>query len=217
MTTHPTPPAPPEPNAQLATSHPSQEVLEFLAKRRSTPIKIFDTNAIGPTPEQLDGLLQIAARVPDHRKLEPWRFIIIEGDARAKLGEAIADIRRAEDPNASEADIKEDKLRFLRAPVVVIVVSSPDHGHKTPVWEQELSAGAACMNLLLASRAAGWSGAWLSEWCAFSKGIDTILELSSAERVAGFIYIGQSLPPVPERPRPNMALKVTRWGESCAE
>lgn len=167
--------------------------------------------APGPSANEVDELLTIAARVPDHRKLEPWRFITFEGDARAAFGEQIAAIRVGQGSDVSEKELEEDRARFLRAPVVVAVISSPNVEHKTPVWEQELSCGAACYNLLLAANAAGWAGCWLTEWIAFDPEIAKLLGLAETERVAGFIYIGTATASPPERPRPKVQDKTTRW------
>ena len=99
----------------------------------------------------------------------------------------------------------------MRAPVVIAVVSSPTDDGKTPVWEQELSAGALCYNLLLAANAAGWAGVWLTEWIAFSKGIDTLLGLSETERLAGYIYLGTPTADPQERARPDVQPLIQNW------
>lgn len=165
----------------------------------------------GPSTDEVDELLKIAARVPDHRKLEPWRFIVFEGEARVAFGETIAGIRAGQTPDVPEADLEEDRGRLLRAPVVVAVISSPNVAHKTPVWEQELSCGAACYNLLLAANAAGWAGCWLTEWIAFDDKVADLLGLTGNERVAGFVYLGTATGNPPERPRSAIENKATRW------
>ncbi len=204
-----TPPPAPSSGDPLAACNPCQSTLNLMAQRRSTPIRMLS----GPGPDQsaLDHILRLAARAPDHRKIEPWRFIVISGDHREKLGEAIAGVRLKETPEIDEIALAEDRGRFLRAPVCVTVISSPNKDHKTPVFEQELSAGAVCMNLLLAANAMGWAASWLSEWCAFSRGVDQILGLNDDERIAGFIYLGTALASPPERPRPDMSQRTSYW------
>ncbi|MEO0982851.1 MAG: nitroreductase [Pseudomonadota bacterium] len=202
-------PPPPRPTSQLAAARPSAAARRLLALRRSAGKQTLRDP--GPTPSEVDELLRVAMRAPDHRRLEPWRFIVIEGEARAAFGEAIVEIARQKDPAPGEAELAEDGRRPLRAPVVVAVVSSPDPDHKTPVWEQELSAGAVCQNLLLAANAAGWAGVWLSEWIAYDREVATLLGLSEQERVAGFVYLGTASATPPERPRPAPAAKIARW------
>ena len=146
------PPAPAIGTPMLAT-RPSAEARQLLARRRSAGKHFIGEP--GPSPEALDELLEIAARVPDHRKLSPWRFIVFEGDARAEFGKELARIRGETLENAESRDLIEAAGLFLRAPVVVAVISSPKDDGRTPVWEQELSAGAVCYNLLLAANASG--------------------------------------------------------------
>ena len=193
----------------MLATRPSADARALLALRRSAG-KQFLT-APGPSPADLDELLTIAARVPDHRKLSPWRFIVFEGDARAEFGKAIAKIHGDNLPDAESHDVIHAAGLPLRAPVMVAVISSPDHTHKTPVWEQELSAGAVCHNLLLAANASGWAGVWLTEWLAFDKKVDAVLGLTEGERVAGYIYLGTATMASLERPRADMSEKVTRW------
>jgi len=202
------PPAPAIGTPMLAT-RPSAEARQLLARRRSAG-KHFISEP-GPTPDALDELLEIAARVPDHRKLTPWRFIVFEGDARADFGQELARIRGETLEDAESQDLMEAAGLFLRAPTVVAVISSPKEDGRTPIWEQELSAGAVCYNLLLAANASGWAGAWLSEWPAFDKQVAEALGLTGKERVAGFIYLGTSKIDPPERGRACMADIVTRW------
>ncbi|MEM6627872.1 MAG: nitroreductase [Pseudomonadota bacterium] len=207
-----TPPPAPNLGDQLTTTQPSGEALKILVQRRSTPIKLM--GGPGPNAEEVDALLRVAARAPDHRRVEPWRFIVLEGDARVKFGAHLADAWRAANPDADEDALQVERNRLLRAPVCVIVVSSPDMTHKTPVWEQELSVGAVCMNMLTAAYAMGWAAAWISEWCAFDPNVDKALGLTTDERIAGFMYLGSAPGPVPERPRPDMTSKIARWTPS---
>ena len=174
---------------------PSAEARALLALRRSA--SKHHLTEPGPSPESLDELLRVAARVPDHRKLSPWRFIVFEGDARMSFGKELARIHDANTSDAESKDVLEAAGLPLRAPVMVAVISSPDHGHKTPVWEQELSAG--------------WAGVWLSEWMAFDPDVAKTLGLTENERVAGFIYLGTATMGCPERPRADMSEKIVRW------
>lgn len=194
----------------MAPAHASEEARRLLALRRSAGKLTLD--APGPSPADLDALLMVAMRVPDHRRVEPWRFIVFEGDARRIFGDALASLYARLHPDAVPEDIRANAGDLpLRAPVVVAVVSSPDRDHKTPVWEQELSAGAACQSLLLAASAAGWAGVWLTEWMAYDRGAAELMGLGPHERIAGFVYLGTATADPPERPRPEPAAKISRW------
>lgn len=201
------PPAPPIGTA-MSAARPSPEARAMLALRRSAGSKTLTEP--GPSPSEVTEILKVAARVPDHRKLEPWRFIVYEGEARAAFGKTIASHYKAANPDAKDTSLAEEEARFLRAPVVIAVISAPDKAHKTPVWEQELSAGALCHNLLLSANAAGWAGVWLTEWIAFDAQIAIAMGLSADERVAGFIYLGTASILNTERPRPDILAKITR-------
>ena len=188
-----------------------ETALELLERRRSVSAnKLGDP---GPSRAQLERILRIAARVPDHRKLAPWRFIVFSGEARSKFGGILAEICRREEKDApSPMRLETEAARFLRAPVVVAVVSSPRQDSKaTPEWEQVLSAGAACQNLVVAANASGFSTCWITEWYAYSPGIAVALGLSAGERVAGFIYIGTAQEIPEERERPDMNVIVKRF------
>lgn len=183
----------------------------FLAERRSTPIKTFDRDGNGPPREELLELLKVAMRVPDHRRLGPWRAIIISGEARETFGDLLAKRFKDLNPDVSEPNLELEKDRLLRAPVCVVIVSSPVNDGKTPVWEQELSAGALCMNLLYVSHAAGYAAAWLTEWWAFDNVIADALSLASGERIAGNIFLGTSQVDLFERPRAAFETRVSDW------
>lgn len=202
------PTAPPVGVAMPAT-RPSAEARSFLSLRRSANKAMIA--APGPTGDELDAIIAAATRVPDHRRMAPWRFIIFEGDARADFGSRAADVQKREDPAATDADLASTRALMLRAPTVIAVISNPTDDGKTPVWEQELSAGALTYNLLLAANAAGWAGVWLTEWISFSKGIDRLLGLSDTERVAGFVYLGTASGDPQERARPDTAALISRW------
>lgn len=194
----------------MQASAASPEVLRFLAERRSAGKA--NLAAPGPGEGELAKLLQIAARVPDHRRVEPWRFITLSGENRERFGARLAEIAPKSEVAQRRGVTAEISAALpLRAPVIVAVVSSPNASHKTPVWEQELSVGAVCQNLLLASRAAGWGAVWLTDWIAFDPEVNAVMGLSDAERIAGYIYIGTPTAQPPERARPDMATKVTTW------
>jgi nitroreductase len=198
------PDLPPEPvfGEPLAPTHESAETLRLLALRRSTPAAALTDP--GPDAADIDMMLRLAARVPDHRKLEPWRFLIVTGDDRHKLGDLFASR-----PTGSDAD----RALPLRAPTIIAVVSSPVHDDpkKTPVWEQELSAGAVCQTLMLAACAMGWAACWLTEAPAFDRHVAAGLGLADHERIAGFIYVGTAKEKPVERARPDLAKKARRW------
>jgi nitroreductase len=182
----------------------------FLATRRS--VKPDKLAAPGPAGPELDDILRTAARVPDHKKLAPWRFIVFAGDARAAAGEIFAEACRQEDSmTPSSVRLETERQRFLRAPVVVAVVSVIKPKPGAPEWEQILSAGAACFNLCLAANARGYGTNWITEWIAYSPLVRERLGLASNERIAGFIYIGRTAEPADERERPDLAKLVTHW------
>jgi len=201
-------PPPPEQQVPLKTDTAPEGLAEFLATRRSAGKATLGEP--GPDDDTLAEMLRVAARVPDHRKLEPWRFITITSEARHAFGRKLAEIA-SNTPDLSAKDVESAGVLPLRAPAVVAVISSPDHAHKTPVWEQELSAGAAAYNLLLAVRAAGFGAVWLTEWISYSDEVSALLNLVQGERLAGFIYIGTPTADAPERPRPDMSAKVIAW------
>jgi nitroreductase len=179
---------------------PAPHALDLLLSRRSGSAKAMSEP--GPSPEQLAAILKAGARAPDHGKLFPWRFIVFEGDGRERFGQMLGNILEAE--GERERQIDEEKKRFLRAPVVVGVISAARELIKIPLWEQELSAGAVCQNLLIAAHASGFVANWITEWYAYHPKVKEQLGLKPGERVAGFIYIGTSTVELEERPRPEM-------------
>ena len=193
----------PEFGSDLAGAHPSPETLELLATRRSTPADHF--TGPGPDAQTLDALLEIAARVPDHRRLVPFRFIIIRDDGRERFGAFLADRFRAIESDAGVERVDAERRRFCRAPVTVAVVSRITAGHKTPEWEQALTCGAVCFNLLVAASAAGFAGQWVTEWIAFDEAAQRHLGLAANEKIAGFMHLGAAAGPVKERARPVLA------------
>ncbi|MGF1621220.1 MAG: nitroreductase [Rhodomicrobiaceae bacterium] len=159
----------------------------------------------GPDRETLMDMLTIAARVPDHKKLAPWRFIVIEGEARAAFGERLARIWAEREPEASPVKLETERTRFTRVPVVVAVISSPKPHPACPEWEQVLSAGAACLNLLHAAGAYGFGAQWITEWYGFDERVAAAFGLADGERFAGFVYIGTPQEQPNERDRPDLA------------
>ena len=188
----------------------SREALELLLTRRS--VKAGMLGEPGPSPEQLRTILTAAARVPDHKKLTPWRFIIFEGEARAAFGEALAAACEAEEKEPpSTVRLETERTRLLRAPCVVAVVSRVTTNPAAPEWEQVLSCGAVGMNLCLAANAMGFGTCWITEWYSYSAGVRAALKLAANERVAGFIYIGTARERQEDRERPDLARIATRW------
>lgn len=185
-------------------------VLAFLSTRRS--VKPDRLIAPGPSPNEVETMLKIASRVPDHKKLAPWRFIVIEGEARDQLGEIAAEACAAEDKEPpSPVRLATERGRIARAPLVIAVISHVVAHRSAPEWEQILSAGAACLNLCLAANAMGYGTSWVTEWIAYSGGVRAALGLAENERIAGFIYIGTPAEPPQERERPALSDIVKRW------
>ncbi len=187
----------------------SHLVFDFLAQRSSTPISAISEPA--PEGEELAKLLKVAARVPDHGRLTPWRFILYRGDTRKRVGEYLA--KRAEEREGPLSDAQKSKelTRFSRAPLVVGVVSSPVAHERIPEWEQFLSAGAVAMNLCIAANAIGYATNWITNWYADDALSRTFLGLGPHERVAGFVHIGTAQNKMPERPRADMEKIVSDY------
>jgi nitroreductase len=185
------------------------EWLQALETRRSVSARLLTGPA--PTPDQISTMLRIASRVPDHGKLAPWRFVVIEGEARAALGQIVADIASREQGISEPDRLAVEHERFTRAPLVIAVVSTAAEHPKIPVWEQQLSAGAACMNLLSAAMALGFGACWLTEWMAYDAACRKALGLTEAEWIAGFIHVGHASERPADRPRPELETIVTHW------
>jgi nitroreductase len=185
------------------------DALELLKIRRS--VKPREMTAPGPSPAELDTILTIGARVPDHGKLAPWRFIVFEGDARQRAGGIIAKVFARKNPQASAAEIEVETKRLTDAPLVIAVVSFTKPHPKVPPWEQELSAGASAMNIVTAATALGYGACWLTGWFAFDREVLDGLGLKPDEKIAGFIHIGKVAKPNEERPRPALSEIVTRF------
>ena len=185
------------------------DALQLLRTRRS--VKPMELTGPAPSATEIDTLLAIASRVPDHGKLTPWRFIVFEGDARLAAGEAIASAFRADRPDATPEQIAFERTRLARAPLVIAVVSRAGPHVKIPEWEQQLSAGAAAMSLVLATHALGYAASWITEWYAYDRRVLEALGVADSERIAGFVHIGRPTKPPEDRPRPALATIVTNF------
>src|SRR3954468_6012523 len=187
--------------------------LALLRTRRSGRPR--DLAEPGPDPAQLRGILAVAARVPDHGKLAPWRFVHIRKEDRAAFAALLERAYRAgkaEEPGRLEIEAAH---RFAhQAPELVVALSSPIEGTKIPLWEQQLSCGAACQNLLLAAHAMGFAGGWVTGWAAYSPDVLTGLGGRESERIAGFLFLGTPAQPLEERIRPSLDHVVSEWSSS---
>lgn len=187
----------------------TSSVLSLLKTRKSASAKAMAEP--GPTPGQLAEILTCAVRVPDHGKLAPWRFILWEGEARAQFGEAMKARWLELHPEHGAATLDLVGALFQRAPTVLAVVSTAAEHPKIPVWEQQLSAGAVCMNILAAATALGLGCQWNTDWVAYDAGIARAMGLTPHEKLAGLIYLGTPSAPLEDRPRPDPQTLLTRW------
>lgn len=183
--------------------------IALMLSRRSGSAKTM--TGPGPGTEELETILAAASRVPDHGKLSPWRFILFEGEARTRMGEILSAALLQDDPQASSERLKAERERFMRAPVVIGVISRVREGIPIPEWEQMLSAGAVCQNIVITAHALGYVANWITEWCAYHPLVKEKLGLKPGERIAGFIYLGKSAVPLEDRPRPDVAKLITRF------
>jgi nitroreductase len=187
----------------------TSSVLSLLRTRKSASAKAMGEP--GPTAAQLAEVLSLAVRVPDHGKLAPWRFILWEGDSRKDFGGVIAARWQALHPDHGPESLDFMRGLFLRAPAVLAVVSTAADHPKIPLWEQQLSAGAVCMNILTAATALGLGCQWNTDWVAYDGEIARAMGLKAHEKVAGLIYLGTPAAPLEDRPRPDAASLLTRW------
>jgi nitroreductase len=184
---------------------PSVETLALLAGRRSSSAQTLA--APGPNAEQIADLIRIAARVPDHGKLFPWRFVILQGAAKATLVDGLRRLASRR-PDAVKASAVLAKLSA--PPVSILVISTAKPGPK-PVWEQELSAGAVCTLMLVAAEAMGFGANWITDWYSYDVEALALLGLSETEKVAGFIHLGRACEAPLERVRPDLGSLVSEW------
>ena len=184
---------------------------DYLLSRRSVGIGFLAEP--GPNPDELNQLLLIGTRVPDHGKITPWRLIVIEGDARAKAGERLAQIVRNRNPGIDEASLDVERMRFLPAPLTIGVVSAPQDHPKVPEFEQLLSAGNVAFNLLHGAHALGYAASWVTRWYAFDEEAAAMLGARKGERFVGFVHVGTPTTSIEDRPRPALDAVVTRWSD----
>lgn len=185
-------------------------VIDFLLTRRSVAPKEMDIKR--PSDTELEKILRVATRVPDHGKLAPWKIIVFDEAAQKEFGNLVAQRYAALYPEATEAQLDMERARPARAPLMMAVLSTPTHG-TIPLFEQQLSAGAVCMNMLHATHALGYGAKWLTEWIAFDTAILSALggRADNADQIAGFIYIGAIKDPPTERERPALERIVSYW------
>ena len=183
---------------------PSDEMRLRLATRRSAPAQALTEP--GPSPAEIEEILTLGARSPDHGKLFPWRFVVLGPKARVDLAEALKPLAAIQlQPDKALAALR----KLTAAPVTLLVISAPVPSQTVPAWEQQLSAGAVCMNLEHAANALGYSASWITDWYSYDPQAQEVLDVAGGEQVAGFIHIGTLAEPPLERPRPELADKVT--------
>jgi nitroreductase len=185
-------------------------LLDYLSVRRSTPA--FQMSEPGPGKAEIEEILRLGSRVPDHGKIAPWRFVVYRGEERVEIGKALLKLALAANPALSEEMTQVELARFTRAPVVIAVVSTAAPHFKIPEWEQIMSAGALCLNLSMAANAHGYAANWLTEWFAYDDRAHPLLGIKPGEKVAGFIHIGSTTFPATERPRPPLSETVSWVG-----
>lgn len=179
------------------------ETIDLLLRRRSlVAAKHSDP---GPTAEELDMILRCATRVPDHAKLAPWRIKVVEGEARERLGDLFGNVFKKNNPDATLERLVAERNRPLRSPLVLIVSTKIESEERIPRWEQILSGGAVCQNILIAATALGYASQWLSEWPNYDPVVKAALGVTASDEILGFIYIGTASEKPTERPRPELA------------
>ena len=184
-----------------------KDLVSYLKTRRSLPIPALDAPA--PSGSELFEILTIASRVPDHGKLAPWRFIVYRDDASAAIGRQLADLVEEREGELGEARRHAEENRFSRSPIVIGVISTATDHPKIPVWEQQLAAGAVCLNLIHAANGKGYAATWITEWVAYDPEAKAILGIKDGENVAGFIHMGTGTMAPSERPRPDLSKILT--------
>lgn len=186
--------------ADIVSMPRSPETIDLLLTRRS--VVAAKQCEPGPTADELNTILRCATRVPDHKKLAPWHIQVLQGEARARIGATIAEIYAAQTPDAADAAIAFERARFLRSPLVLIVSTKIVDEKRAPRWEQILSGGAVCQNILIAATALGYASQWLSEWYAYDDGVKAALNIAPTDEILGFMYIGSAAEAPTERARP---------------
>ena len=193
----------PDLSAPLPLPVASPDMVQRLCQRRSAPAQ--SLTAPAPSREQLDQILSIGARTPDHGKLFPWRFVVLGPQSRADLAAQLTQMATRQ--GRADKDLKV-LSKLTNPPLTIMVVSTPIEGHKVPVWEQKLSAGAVCMNIEHAADAMGFSASWITDWYSYDPDATALFGIKSDETIAGFIHLGTLSEGPLERPRPDMADKV---------
>jgi len=188
---------------------PVSDLMTYLLTRRTVP----SAKLVAPAPDatELEAILTAAARVPDHGKLAPWRFVVISGEARSRFVDRLMDIWKRNNPDASEEAANVERGKRAGAPLVVTVISCANEHPKIPVWEQEQSGGAVCMNLIHAAHASGYAAQWLTGWPSYDDDVAALLGMHPGERIAGFIHIGTPDEAPVERDRPDLEKIVSSW------
>ncbi|WP_240229495.1 nitroreductase family protein [Devosia lacusdianchii] len=187
---------------------------DYLLTRRSVGIAFLQEP--GPTPSELEQILTIGTRVPDHGKITPWRLVLIAGEDRIKAGEALAAIAKQNTPDLDQASLDIERQRFLPAPLTIGVISSPKVHPKVPEFEQLLSAGNVAFNLMHAAYSLGFAASWVTRWYAFDAAAAAMLGVREGERFVGFVHIGTPTATIEDRPRPALGDIVSRWGDAQA-
>lgn len=195
--------------ADVPFNSPNLATYDLLMSRRS--VKTRDMKDPGPDRIDVEKILRAAVRVPDHGKLAPWRFIVLDGPARERLGDTICDALITEQ-ETSEKIAEKMKGYATQSPILIVAIHSPKDHPAIPEWEQQLSIGAACQNMLVAATALGYACQWLTGWASYSPSVREALKMSERERIAGFLFFGDHGDRQPsERPRPTLEDLVT-WG-----
>jgi nitroreductase len=201
--------APVKPRPELGqplSQKPSPATLELLSHRRSA--SAMHLGLPGPTADEMESLIQIGLRVPDHGKLGPWRIVRFTPDTKARLVERLLPLADMQaDPIKAKAALR----KLSTPPEALLVISKPVTGHAIPVWEQQLSASAVCQNLLIAATAMGYGANWITDWYSYDETARAILGVTEHEQVAGFIYLGTATEIALERERPNPASRTSWW------
>lgn len=188
----------------------NQALIDYLKTRRSVTLPFLAEP--GPNAAELEEMLTMATRVPDHGKLAPWRLVVYSGEARAKVGQKLADLVKARDPNVGEDRLEIERKQFLPAPLTIGVVSSPKDHPKIPEFEQLISAGCVAFNLVHAANALGFGAHWITRWFCYDPDATRMLGAKEGERFVGFVHIGTAQTRLEERERPALENVVSTWG-----
>ncbi|MEO5596749.1 MAG: nitroreductase [Lysobacteraceae bacterium] len=194
---------------QSSSANASTDAVDFLLGRHSARSR--ELIAPGPDDQQLAMMLAAAVHVPDHGRMQPWRFIVVRGAARQLLGDALAARALERDPNIAQKSLEKERQRFSFAPLIIVVVAKLTPDHKIPQIEQVLSGGCACFSLLQAAQAMGFGAQWLTGWAAYDPQITALLGLVERESILGFIHIGSTQSPPEERERPDPQQLLSEW------